>query len=223
MCAGDRNTVDGASLSSDEESDVCDFEDHPYSSPSEESDNDDVVVQMDFSVFSMENSVSTGQQSRTIESSNETCPNQDRRETVNQSLDWCKCGQCTACATKEAVCCHDRPEVLDFMDSEGGCITEETFFQVQLLSDEGLQYNRLIFASLIKDFVARKQFLDREFDNRLKRHLCYRNFLVFVNRGQPLGPNNRVVTPRCVVLKIRERYPDQNGQYIGFNDPAEII
>ena len=77
---------------------------------------------------------------------------------------------------REAVCCHDRPEVLDLMVSASGCITAQNFFQVQLLSDEGLQYNRLIFASLIKDTASREKFLGREFDNGLKRHLCYRNF-----------------------------------------------
>ena len=94
--------------------------------------------------------------------------------------------------------------------------------KVSLLSEEGLLYNRLIFASLIKDFVARKKFLDREFDNSLRRHLCYKSFLVFVNRGQPLGLKNRVVLPRCVVNKIRERYPNPDGQYKGFEDGNEI-
>ena len=124
---------------------------------------------------------------------------------------------------REAVCCHDRPEVLDLMVSASGCITAQNFFQVQLLSDEGLQYNRLIFASLIKDTASREKFLGREFDNGLKRHLCYRNFLVFVNKGVPLGKGNRVVLPRCVVNKIRGRYPDHSENYIGYKDPVENL
>ena len=75
---------------------------------------------------------------------------------------------------------------------------------------------------MIKDTASRVKFLDREFDNGLKRHLCYRNFLVFVNKGVPLGKGNRVVQPRCVVNKIRGRYSDHNGQYLEFKDPAEI-
>ena len=55
--------------------------------PSEMSHNDNEMVQTDFSVFSMDNSVSTGQQSTAIEYSNEASPNQYRRETVNLSLE----------------------------------------------------------------------------------------------------------------------------------------
>ena len=40
----------------------------------------------------MDDSVSTEQQSIAIEYSNETCPKQDSRETVNLSLNWFKCG-----------------------------------------------------------------------------------------------------------------------------------
>jgi len=29
---------------------------------------------------------------------------------------------------------------------------------------------------------------------------------------------NRVVIPACVVKKIRERYPEENGLYIGFQN-----
>ena len=112
---------------------------------------------------------------------------------------------------------------IDFMDSNGGCITEASFLQAQLLSDDRLQHNRLIFASLIKDFAAREKFLDREFDNRLKRHLSYKNFIFFVNRRQPLRRNNLLVFPCCIVTIIGERCPDQNGWYIWCYDPDLIL
>ena len=93
----------------------------------------------------------------------------------------------------------------------------------QLQSEEVLQYNRLNFASMIKDNSSRENFLEREFDNGLKRHLCYGNFLVYVHRGMRLGKSKfRVVLP-CVDTKIRGRYPDQNGKYTGFKDPAENL
>ena len=63
----------------------------------------------------------------------------------------------------------------------------------------------------------------REFDSGLKRHLCYRNFLVFVNKGVPLGKGNRVVLPRCVVNKIRGRHPDHSEHYVGYKDPVENL
>ena len=102
------------------------------------------------------------------------------------------------------------------MSTNVGCVTNKNFFQAQLMCEEGLEYNRLIYASHIKDDLARKKYLDRTFDNCLKRHLCYRNFLVIVNKGSPLGRNNRVVIPRCVVSRIREQYAEFLGNYVGF-------
>ena len=37
-----------------------------------------------------------------------------------------------------------------------------------------------------------------------------------MNRGQPIGRENRVVLPQRVVAKIRGRYPDPSGKYVGF-------
>ncbi|KAF0758741.1 P2X purinoceptor 7-like [Aphis craccivora] len=34
-----------------------------------------------------------------------------------------------------------------------------------------------------------------------------------------IGKGNRVVIPSCVVKKIRERYPEENGLYVGFQKP----
>ena len=58
-------------LLSDEEVDVCDFQDHPYSSPSEESENDIVIEEMDFSVFSMHN---IDDSHPTLQQNNESIP-----------------------------------------------------------------------------------------------------------------------------------------------------
>ena len=80
-------------------------------------------------------------------------------------------------------------------------------------------YNRLILASTIKSETARQQYLSKEFTNRLKRHLAYRTYLVIVNNSCPLGRYNRVVIPRCVVSKIREKYPEvSDSLYTGFLD-----
>ena len=101
-----------------------------------------------------------------------------------------------ACQEKQyKVCCHDKPEVQDFMESGGGCITEQTFFQSQLMSEEGSQYNRMLFASIINDYEARQKYLEQVFDNGKRRHLCYRNFIIFMNRGQLIGRGNRLVLP----------------------------
>ena len=43
--------------------------------------------------------------------------------------------------------------------------------------------------------------------NGFKRQMLYRNFVHVMCRGYPLGKKNRVVLYRCVVTKIREKYP----------------
>ena len=118
------------SSSNDNNSDVCNFDDHPYSSPDEDSDNDGEIVEMNFSVFSMADNFSTVQQETNSAPSNETNIRHGNSETICPSVAWCKCGNCTDCIKKEAVCCQDKPEVLDIMDSIGGCVTEEAFFNL---------------------------------------------------------------------------------------------
>ena len=49
------------------------------------------------------------------------------------------------------------------------------------------------------------------------------NFLVYVDRGTPLGKSNRVVLSRCVVTKIRGRYPDQNGNTLDLKIRSKIF
>lgn len=207
--------------SGDRESDVSsvyDLADLPYCSPNEDSETDDNIVQMDFSVFSMENN----DESRLLDVPEGNIPSSD--EVLGQEHEWCKCNNCSTstvqCAAKEAVCCQDKSELSEFVQF-GQCVTDQSFFQAQLLSEDGLQYNRLIIASVIKDASSRNKFLSKPFDNTLKRHICYRNFVAFTNGGQPMGRNNRVVLPRCVVNKIRETYPDPQGNYTGYSDPAE--
>ena len=56
--------------------------------------------------------------------------------------------------------------------------------------------------------------LDPERDHAGRRHAAYRMF-VYWWRGR-LGAGNRVVIPSCVVLRVRERYPDRFNNYTGF-------
>lgn len=42
-------------------------------------------------------------------------------------------------------------------------------------------------------------------------------------RGEKLGKGKRVTIPSCVVKKIREHFPEQNGQYIGFKTAFESM
>ena len=188
---------------SDEEKSDSDFADDPYDSPELSSENDEVLDDLDFSNFC-----------QSVEAS-------DPQTTPNQSSEsWCMCGLCSCCSGNEAVCCHSKDELTYLMDGEQ-CITLTNLFN-GLLS-EGLEYSRFIHASAIRSTIKRQEYLAKEMTNGLRRHLLYRNFVLVMNSGRPLGKHNRVVLPKCVVDAIRHKYPESNeNDYTGFIDPVSV-
>ena len=135
-----------------------DFDDDPYSSPAEFSENDDNVDELDFSEFTGVDDVEHSD----IESS-------DYENNVNYTAGdvslWCTCGHCVNTKTDaEAICCHDRPEIMDLIpeNDTNRCVTEREFFQNQLLSEEGLHYNRFVMASMIKSQSKRQEYLRKK-------------------------------------------------------------
>lgn len=51
-------------------------------------------------------------------------------------------------------------------------------------------------------------------DSAALRHAAYRQFVLW--RHGRLGTNIRRVIPSCVVSRIRDRFPNANGVYTGF-------
>jgi hypothetical protein len=208
-------------------SEGCEYDkldDLPYSSPSESSERDEELEEMDFTEYD-DNDEGAEEHHRQHTSTDELDRGIDLGPNEQGLPRWCSCGNCTITSSEiEAVCCNDRPEIIDLLSAQGHCVTNLDFFRLHLLTDESLTYNRLILASMIKSDGARQNYLAKEFTNRLKRNLAYRTFLVIVHNGCPLGRYNRVVIPRCVVAQIRQKYPEESESlYTGFLEVQNYV
>lgn len=118
-------------------------------------------------------------------------------------LDWCKCGRCQQMPTPdEQVCCRK---------SVGTCITITSAAQI---GTAVLDLHVLVAAVHNRNDLFALQ--DDIRSNRTLRHTSYRQFVLW--KYGYLGSGNRVVIPSCVVCKIRNHYPELNGQYTGFRN-----
>lgn len=109
---------------------------------------------------------------------------------------WCQCSCCGAAPVHtEALCCRL---------SRGPCLSSSSAFQRIVLSRSVLEARLLIREPL---GAARRS--DREL-----RHCAYEQYVAWRIGAPP--PHTHAVVPRCCVLAIRGRYPNENGHYSGF-------
>lgn len=98
-------------------------------------------------------------------------------------------------------CCGQQPN---------SCISMLPHFDVYILQEEVLQLARRIW----NDVRAVEDLPNPGESNKQFRHAAYRQYVVW--QYGALGAGHRVVIPSCCVWKIRDRYPDPQGQYKGF-------
>ncbi|XP_022160038.1 uncharacterized protein LOC111026292, partial [Myzus persicae] len=67
-----------------------------------------------------------------------------------------------------------------------------------------------------KNKLKKKQLSALEVPNKTWRYICYVQFTHWVNSWTSLGKGVRVVIPACVINKIRNKYPEKDGLYVGF-------
>ncbi|XP_068098384.1 uncharacterized protein [Hyperolius riggenbachi] len=126
---------------------------------------------------------------------------------------WCTCNNCTTMPTGiESICCQEIPNVLSKMDNLQ-CILTHAMIP-QLCTNE--EWAR-IFLFLTHGYNA-ITLADKDRNRRLRKSI-YRAFTGWVHGY--LGRGERRPIPSCVVNKVRQAFPDPEGQYAGFKQSNE--
>ncbi|XP_063080273.1 P2X purinoceptor 7-like [Engraulis encrasicolus] len=128
--------------------------------------------------------------------------------------EWCTCGHCCTMETEaENICCREVTVVLNRMqqlESPVHCMTDHPGLHPVCLSIYALQNALNLYQRDFGDIPI------RGYGNRC-RFLAYRFFVSWC--WGYLGRTVRVVIPSCVVQRVRRKFPDGTGQYVGFRPP----
>ncbi|XP_068112361.1 uncharacterized protein [Hyperolius riggenbachi] len=118
---------------------------------------------------------------------------------------WCSCKNCTPMSTgMESICCREIPSVNARMDNIQ-CITNHPMFAQLCLNVEWAK----IFLFLItkcKGFKPSKKKRRYRITRKSLRRAVYSAFTGWVH--QQLGEDDRRPIPSCVVMKVREVFPE---------------
>ncbi|XP_014249342.1 P2X purinoceptor 7-like [Cimex lectularius] len=123
---------------------------------------------------------------------------------------WCGCFECEErFPTPWRFCCRRNGEI-SFMRGEIHCITLHDSFQCVVTNLDTLSTARHI-AVTTTDSEKYKSMIENR-NNRVWRHFAYKQFVNWVNSWSPTKRIG-IALPSCVVKKIREAFPDENGYY----------
>ncbi|XP_062612145.1 P2X purinoceptor 7-like [Saccostrea cucullata] len=114
---------------------------------------------------------------------------------------WCPCTFCREMPVDtEKVRCNKTPSNYHFRLRD---------FDIIVLDELVLEVARRMREDMLVE--ARDQNL-----NRANRYAAYRQYILWIHGH--LGAGNRRVIPSCVIWRIRDKYPDPFGHYVGFID-----
>ncbi|XP_045925772.1 P2X purinoceptor 7 isoform X1 [Micropterus dolomieu] len=136
-------------------------------------------------------------------------------QRVTQDVsEWCACENCSTMPTEvENVCCQEIRKVVRRMQQVPDpptCMVHHPGLEPKCLNYYTLQNIHNIYQA---DYGP----LRRRTEEERYKHLAYRSFVSWC--WGYLGRSVRVVIPSCVVLRIRQQFPDPEGQYVGFRPP----
>ncbi len=140
-------------------------------------------------------------------------------EFIPDVSEWCLCDNCSQMPTLEdSYCCTQSEMISEFMIRDDlDCIIQSQQLRSLVESEDNLRYSRYLMSFQIEDKRERSQYLKAEMDNRLLRHLAYKSFVFMIHAANYVGRHNRVRLPSCVIMRIRELYPDPENNYAGFS------
>ncbi|CAL9705809.1 unnamed protein product [Knipowitschia caucasica] len=126
----------------------------------------------------------------------------ERNTSTENPPPWCRCAHCREMPTDvEKKCCLHPPEL---------CISTVAHVETYIIQRGVLRLARRLW----NEFRAMVDGSDPGEDNRQFRHAAYRQYVAW-QHGR-LGAGRRVVIPSCMVWRIRDTFPDPNGNYTGF-------
>ena len=118
---------------------------------------------------------------------------------------WCTCGYCREMSRDiDKVCCKLQPE---------NCLSNTAEFAILCL-------DRMVLAVAAR-FNNNTFALNKPLNNNEARYASYRQFIYW--RHGKLGQGKLKVLPSCCLWKVRDHFPDPNGQYAGFQLRGGIL
>lgn len=138
-----------------------------------------------------------------------------------EGLPQCKCGNCInmPLAIEQKCCCKEdlRSTHLEgFIPNTGDCVLSSPTIQ-HVLSKLSIQCAWLMqrkYQGFKDEALSFNNMTNREY-----RYHAYRSYTLYMNAI--LGKYNRKVVPACVVAHIRQTWPADDGNYVGFIDVDE--
>jgi hypothetical protein len=151
---------------------------------------------------------------------------ENESSAVSQSraynTNWCTCNMCSVMPDdKQSICCNENDEILKKKNNNLQCIRVHEAFERTILNQEALNVLRYMLSLYEKDVVKLNNL--RSISNKSWRYLAYRQFWSWINSWKKLGRNVRFPIPACVVQAIRETWPEDDNNYVGYMDVGDNL
>ncbi|XP_069812026.1 uncharacterized protein [Dendropsophus ebraccatus] len=139
-----------------------------------------------------------------------------RPSTSKNPVDsWCHCGNCILLpTTEECICCRDVHMATMKLEEDDtiSCITDHNMFVETCLNKA-----QLTICEMYRCFGNTHT---APMENRNFRKAAYRMFTMWVHGY--LGPKKRRPIPACAVNKVRQAFPEENQEYVGFRQAYDF-